>query len=108
MALTFQFKASAEEMYEISKNYVPKNEGGVRPDFKTLDQYKSQAFVQCIRLNLPEAEAGREICGVDTRGISLNGYFNSTGISPTQNLMLFAECTSSLRIGQGRALEVIV
>ena len=58
--------------------------------------------------SLPEAEAGREICGLDTRGISLNGYFNSTGVASTQNLMLFAECTSSLRIGQGRAMEVIV
>ena len=95
-------------MYEISKNSVPRNEGCVRPDFKTLDQYKNQFFVQCIRLNLPEAESGREICGVDTRGISLNGYFNTTGIDSTQNLMLFAECTSSLRIGSGRALEVIV
>jgi hypothetical protein len=103
-----QFKASAEEMYEISKNSVPKNEGCVHPDFKTLDQYKNNFFVQCIRLNLPESEAGREISGMDSRGISLNGYFNSTGVAATQNVMLFAECTSTLRIGAGRAVEVLI
>ena len=95
-------------MYEISKNSVQKNEGCVKSDFRTLAQYKGQFFVQCIRLNLPEAEARREICGLDTRGISLNGYYNSTGVASSQNLMLFAECTSSLRVGSGRALEVIV
>ena len=103
-----QFKASAEEMYKISMNSVPKNEGCVHPDFKTLDQYKNNFFVQCVRLNLPEAEMGRELCGLDTRGISLNGYFNSTGVSSTQNVMIFAECTSTLRLGAGRALEVLI
>jgi len=41
----------------------------------------------------------------------MNGYVNTSGgAHPTNdpNLMIFAECTSTLRVGNARMLEVIV
>lgn len=105
-----QFKASAEQMLTVSRNSVPTND--MNGHFPTapnmsLDQYKRNFFIQCVRLNLPQAEENREICGADTRGISLNAYFVSTGFSTGKNIFIACECSSSLRIGAGRAIEVI-
>jgi len=99
-----QFRASAEQMYQISCNSV---EGYGMNKMMTLDQYKNNYFCYCVRLNLPDSEEGRELSGLDTRGISLNGYVNTSGIASTQNLLIFAECSSTLRVGAGRAVEII-
>ena len=105
-----QFRATAENMLTISRNSVPTNEmgSGQYPLTKfTLDQYKNNFFAFCIRLNLPQSEENREISGVDTRGISLNAYLQSTGLTSGKNLVIFGECTSTLRIGAGRAIEIV-
>ena len=104
-----QFKASAEQMLSITRNSVPTNEmNGMFPVSQmTLDQFKKNFFVHCVRLNLPQAEENREICGADTRGISLNAYLSTTGFTSGKNVFIACECTSSLRIGAGRAIEVI-
>ena len=106
-AMMPQFKANAEDWWCISKNSVPHSM--YEPKVKTLDQYKNNYFVLCARLNLPDSEAGREISGLDTRGINLNGSLQSTGVDSASapNLVLFAECTSTLRVGAGRSVEVI-
>jgi len=102
-----QFKATAEDWWCITKNSVPMSV--YEPKVKTLDQYKNNYFVMCARLNLPDSEAGREISGLDTRGIALNGYLQSTGVDSVSapNVMLFAETTATVRVGAGRAVEVI-
>jgi hypothetical protein len=96
-------------MLSVTSNSVPTNEmnGHFPISVMTLDQYKRNFFVQCVRLTLPQAEENREIAGADTRGISLNAYFTSTGFSSSKNIFIACECTSSLRIGAGRAIEVI-
>lgn len=106
-AMMPQFKATAEDWWCISKNSVPMSV--YEPKVKTLDQYKNNYFVMCARLNLPDSEAGRELSGIDSRGINLNGSLQSTGVDSTSapNVVLFAECTSTLRVGAGRAIEVI-
>lgn len=106
-AMMPQFKATAEDWWCITKNSVPMSL--YEPKVKTLDQYKNNYFVMCARLNLPDSEAGREISGLDTRGINLNGSFQSSGVdaATAPNLMIFAECTSTLRVGAGRAIEVV-
>lgn len=101
-----QFKATFEEMYNISANSVlgkPAHKHG-------LATMKSNYSVQCIRLNMPESEFSRLISGLDTRAVSLNGYYtvdniNTGSYTPTVNL--FCECTSSLKVGAGRMLEVV-
>lgn len=108
-----QFRATAEQMLSITRNSVPTNEmntGKYPVSVMTLDQYKRNFFINCVRLNLPQSEENREISGADTRGISLNAYFQSTGFktSESPNIFIVCECTSSLRIGAGRALEIIL
>lgn len=101
-----QYQATTEEMYQVSKNSALAYE--VQPEL-SLDDYKHNSFVQVVRLNLPESEYGRQISGLDTRGISLNGFYNTTGYNqPGFNIIIFAECSSTLRVGSGRAIEVIV
>ena len=105
-----QFKATAEQMLTVSRNSVPTDDmmrGEYPVSVMSLDQYKRNFFIQCVRLNLPQAEENREICGADTRGISLNAYFQTTGFGSSKNIFIACECTSSLRIGAGRAIEVI-
>ena len=98
-----QFRASFEEMNQISQNSVlGKSQGKY-----ALDTMKNNFAVQCLRLNLPESEYSRTISGLNTRSVSLNGYYNISGLganTPTVNL--FCECTSTLMIGAGRQLSV--
>lgn len=105
-----QFKATAEQMLTITRNSVPTIDMGTGKypvSVMSLDQYKRNFFCMCVRLCLPQAEENREICGADTRGISLNAYFTTTGFSSSENIFIVCETTSSLRIGAGRAIEVI-
>ena len=100
-----QYPAGMEDMYQITKNSLP---GSIKYGL-TKEQYRDVYFVQCIRLNMPDSEFSRTISGLDTRSVSLNGYVNTTGtLSTDPNLMIFAECTSSLRVGAGRQLEIII
>jgi hypothetical protein len=105
-----QFRAQAEQMLAITRNSVPTHELGMGyrlPDPMSLDQYKTNFFVMCVRLNLPESEENREISGADTRGISLNAYLQTTGFASSKPVFIVCETTATLRIGSGRAIEVI-
>ena len=99
-----QFRATFEEMSQISRNSV--NYSGKKCEY-SLDTAKTNYSVQCIRLNMPESEYGRLVSGLDTRSVSLNGYYNMDNVSASRTLNLFAECTSVLHIGAGRMLEVV-
>ncbi len=100
------FKASVEELWQISKNSVPKYHGG-KPMYISLDQYRNDYFAWCFRLNLPSDDV-RVASGLDTRSVALQGYMNSTGLASTTNMMIFSECTSQLRIGAGRQMNVVI
>jgi hypothetical protein len=103
-----QFKATAEQMLAITKGSLPTYDKKHRlPAQYSLDQYKNNMFVQCVRLNLPESEEINQVCGVDTRGISLNAYLSTTGLVAQTGVMIVCECTSTLRVGAQRAMEVI-
>ena len=99
-----QFSATAEEMYSISKHSML---GSYKESNKSLQQYKNNYFVMCSRLNMPESEFSRTLSGLDTRSVSLNGYFNTFNTSGSSNVVIFCETTSTLRVGAGRMLEVI-
>lgn len=73
----------------------------------TLHQYKHNYFVQCFRFCLPDSDYSRLASGLDCRGVSSSCALNTTGVDSC-NVMLFAECTSELRIGAGRQIEVVV
>ncbi|MCP4189599.1 MAG: hypothetical protein GY768_03110 [Planctomycetaceae bacterium] len=101
-----QFQATYEEMVGVSRNSVE----GWREDHVSLATMRNNFSTQCIRLCLPQTGV-RKISGFDTRSVSLNGYYNlhnvtsNAGEIPTINL--FCECTSVLRIGAARQLEVV-
>ena len=99
-----QFAATAEELYTISKHSTL---GQYQEQNKSLKQYKSNFFVGCARLNMPESEFSRLISGLDSRGVSLSAYLNTANVTGNPNVVIFCECTSSLRVGAGRMLEVI-
>ena len=100
-----QYAAGTEDMYQITKNSLP---GPVKYGL-TKEQLRDSYFVQCVRLNMPDSEMTRQLSGLDTRSVSLNGYVNTTGtLTADANLMIFAECSSSLRVGAGRQLEIII
>jgi len=97
-----QFRATFEEMYQISCNSI----NGLTQNKVGLETMKNHFAVSCVRLNLPESEFGRLISGLNTRSISLNGFYNITGLTGTPTVNLFCECTSTLLIGSGRQLTV--
>ena len=100
------WKASVEELWQISKNSVPKYHAG-KPVYISLDQFRTNYFGFCIRLNLPSDDV-RVLSGLDTRSVALQGYINSTGVSSSTNMLVFAEATSQLRIGAGRQMNVVI
>jgi hypothetical protein len=97
------FKVNRNEMYAITRNSVDSYH--VEHNM-TLDQYVDSYFVQCFRFCLPDSEMSRLASGLDTRSVSAQAAVETTGLDSC-NLTIFAECTSELRVGSGRAIEVI-
>ena len=97
-----QFQATFEEMLQLSRNSVM----GWREDHLSNWAQKRNFSAQCIRLCLPETGV-RKISGFDTRSVSLNGYYNMYNVSAARTVNLFCECTSVLRIGSARQLEIV-
>ena len=92
-------------MYAISKDAMD-----VHTPMKnmTLAQYRDNYMVQAIRLALPDSSVFRTISGLDTRGINLDGQYRASNLHASTNVVLFMECTSCIRLGSGRSLEVVV
>ncbi len=79
---------------------------GAKNKYMSLDQYKNDYFVQVYRFCLAEADFNRLASGLDTRSVSAMGSVETEGIASCV-LTMFAETTAELRIGSGRAIEVI-
>jgi hypothetical protein len=103
-----QFPCSADGWLAITENSLPPGHKLRRDLFRA--EYMDQCAVLCARLNAPGAETVRSISGLDTRGVSLTGQLTSQNDSSSgaHQCLIFSECTSSLRIGAGRVVEVIV
>lgn len=98
-----QYMANLQQMYEISVNSTEGRAKGPQAQAN----YRHGNCVQCFRLNMPDSELSRTLSGLDTRAVNLAGYVKTTGYS-TAICNVFCECTSTLRIGAGRAIELIV
>jgi len=102
-----QFSANLGELYGMTRNSLP---GARDAKEMTLDQYINNYCVQCFRLNLPDSEYSRTISGLDTRSVNLQGIVrteNATGALPNLGINIFTEQTSCMRVGAGRAIEII-
>lgn len=98
------FRMSAPEALAMSMNsldYYDKNHK------LTLHQYKCNYFVHCYRFCLDSSDYSRLASGIDVRGSSASCALVTSGLDEC-NVTMFAECTSELRIGAGRQIEVIV
>ena len=94
-----------EDIFQMSMNAEL---GYNRLEEMSLDQYRENFFVQCVRMDMPTHDY-RLISGLDSRAVNLQGSYNTTGtIDPLKNqVTLFIQCTASLKIGAGRALELV-
>jgi len=97
------YKCNRSEMYAITRNSVDSYH---TEHNMTMNQYVDSFFVQCYRFCLPDSSMSRLASGIDTRSVSAQAAIETTGLD-TCNLTVFAECTSELRIGSGRAVSVI-
>lgn len=98
-----QYMANLQQLYEISTNST---EGRRKNDMSQM-VYRHGNCVQCFRLNMPDSELSHTLSGLDTRAVNLAGYVKTVG-TDTSTCNVFVECTSTLRIGAGRAIELIV
>jgi hypothetical protein len=103
-----QYPASPDSWLSITENSLPPGHK-LRSDLFRAE-YIDQCAVLCARLNAPGAEDTHTISGLDTRGVSLTGQLTTQNDSSsgTHQCMIFSECTSSLRIGTGRVVEVVM
>ncbi len=97
------YRMTTPEAYAMSMNSVDTYDKNHK---LTLDQYKNDFFVQCYRFCLPDSDFNRLASGLDTRSVSAMGSLTTENIASC-NLMMFAECTAELRLGSGRAIEII-
>jgi hypothetical protein len=102
-----QSACTSSEAYAITKANVL---GGSYhcEDKMTLVAYRSNYYVQCLaRLNISDGEYERILSGLDTRGSSADITL-TTSNTDTSDLLIFLECSSTMRVGSGRAIEVVV
>lgn len=97
------YRMTTPEAYAMSMNAVDTYDKNHK---LTLDQYRKDFFVQCYRFCLPDSDFNRLASGLDTRSVSAMGSLTTENIASC-NLMMFAETTAELRLGSGRAIEVI-
>ena len=104
-ALFPQYQASLEDMFQISKQSVLGGRHQMKYGLRTMrDNYA----VFCVRLNLCDSEYSRNLTGLDTRSINLNGFYNMYGVTGGgKSVNIFAEVSSSLRIGPNLQIEVL-
>ncbi len=101
-ALLPQYKATFEDMMQISRQSIE----GASENKHYLKTMKDNYAVFCARLNLQNCERVRQISGLDTRGIALNGIYNITDDYTGKDVTIFAEVTSVLKVGPGLQLQV--
>ena len=97
------YRMTTPEAYAMSMNSIDHYDKNHK---LTLDQYRNNFFVQCYRFCLPGSDDNRLASGLDTRSVSAMGSLTTENIASC-NLMMFAECTAELRLGSGRAIEII-
>jgi hypothetical protein len=97
------FLMDYHEQYALTKNSVPfpfQKKHGMATMRKNFN-------AACVQLNMDGAEKIRSLSGLDTRGISLQGQYNLTGVSSPKVVSVFVESTAVLQIGQNLQLAII-
>ena len=77
---------------------------------QSIQHYKDNFFVYACQLEHHTDGDERFVSGIDTRGAAASCYFNSVsdgGAAVANQTLVFAECTSSLKIYANKVLEVV-
>lgn len=97
------YKMNVCETLAMSQGAIPKS---CKKPVMSLDQYKDAYFVQCYRFCLDDATT-RMSSGLDCRSSSMLGSLETNGVTGGVHVDMFAECTSELRCGNSRSIELI-
>lgn len=75
----------------------------------TFADYTGGFFVHAIRLNHQDegVEHSRLVGGFDSRGTAMNGTWSTTGATNGTFPFVYVQCTSVLRVGAARQVEVV-
>jgi len=106
-----QYKAKTLDAYHQVRVARDKMNASCKSD-SISGLYNWQNFFWCAvaRLNHPSSEEARYISGFDSRGTNAAMQFLTTKQSGhTANLQAFilCECTSTLRVGSGKSIEIV-
>jgi len=75
----------------------------------SIAAYRGNFFTYCCQLEHRTDGDERFLSGIDTRGSSAQCYFKASGAAAAAaQTVVFAECTSSLRIFANKVLEIVV
>ena len=99
-----QFQAEPADWLAISTEAMDHVPNGI----KCKAWWDDNMHIYCVRLNLPDSDKLRILSGLDTRAVNLSGMFTTTGISGTIPVTVIAEYTSTLRVGAGLQLSLVV
>ena len=92
---------TAASYWQITRaNYVVGDE-------REVQFIRAMAVLEGLRLCLPDSHS-REISGLDTRSVAALCALVTEGLATDTRVDIFAEVHSSLRIGPGKAIEVVV
>jgi len=105
-----QYTASIDDSFILAMNGLnltqdPTN--GISPKI-TQATWKS-AFGFCLqKFNLDSQPGERVLSGINSLGTNMTISFETTGATSVNYAMVVAKCTSVLRVGSGRSLELIL
>ena len=100
-------QVSAYESYALTRQNLQGSQYYCPEDMQ-MAHYLNHYFVQCLaRLNISDGEYERILSGLDTRGSSADVTLTTHGISVASDLLILLECSSTVRVGQGKSIEVV-
>ena len=118
------FKPDAAQAYALMLNAYNLSQdtlGGGHPRLDALDRWQGHFWVCCQNFEHLSEQGDRWLSGLDTRGNVAQGFFETQGTitpaaatgtggtNPGANIttLVFCQCTSTLRVGYGRQIEVV-
>ena len=102
-----QFQANWSQMYQISRNSLPEGDRQMKEPLETCRQHNS---VQLARLDLPRkaGEEHRTYSGLNSAGVNLQAYYQMSGVNASRTINVFVACDSTLLIGEGKNINVVM
>jgi hypothetical protein len=103
------FRPTVQQSFALLQNNLNLSQdvlGGINPDISTMTLFQSKFWAASMEFCHSDNDF---ISGVDTRGNASGGTFETQGISTgTYTCLVFLECSSILRVGEGRQVDVVM